>query len=68
MSEIKLKPCPFCGKKAHIIETWCSDTGHHGYYVHHTCRKFMSALRTASFDTEKEASWEWNIRLGKDGG
>ena len=68
MSEIKLKPCPFCGKEAHIIESYCKDTNFRGYYVHHTCLRFMSSLRTGSFDTEKEAAREWNTRLHKDGG
>lgn len=62
MKDIKLKPCPFCGGKASVIETYCKDTDFRGYFVHHACRNFFETLRTSSYDKEEDAINVWNER------
>lgn len=58
MSEIKLKPCPFCGRKKLTVKT-------NRYVSHVTCE---SCNLTLTRKTEKEAIQYWNKRVGNDGG
>lgn len=66
MSKVALKPCPFCGGKAMVIETYCKETDFRGYFVNHSCRVFFDPLRTSSYNTDDEAIKAWNERF-KDG-
>ena len=56
MSEIKLKPCPFCGEEAEIVE----DTNHMSFV---RCKQ--RCCRTYFFESPKVASLAWNRRAGE---
>ncbi|MDE7104660.1 MAG: Lar family restriction alleviation protein [Ruminococcus sp.] len=56
MNEIKLKPCPFCGREAILKEKVSKDEIR--YYV--LCGKCMS--KSHMFVTEKDAVDAWNRR------
>ena len=64
MENFKLKPCPFCGNEAHIIQTYCADTKFRAYHVHYTCLDFGN-IRTGSCDSEESAAYMWNKRAGE---
>ena len=59
MSEIKLKPCPFCGGKAEFTTKTNSSSQHDvGFRFVVICTKcHVCAPKT----------YEWNFRLGSDG-
>lgn len=56
MSEIKLKPCPFCGGEAEMIE----DANHMSFV-----RCEQRCCRTYFFESPKVASIAWNRRAGE---
>lgn len=64
MSEIKLKPCPFCGGKVTIMRLECLENGFVSYYVSHdgfsSCA-YEIKQRSAS-ETMQEAANKWNRR------
>lgn len=64
MSEIKLKPCPFCGGEAIIMRLESLETGFVSYYVSHNdpfnCA-FKIRQQSAS-GTMQEAANKWNRR------
>lgn len=51
----KLKPCPFCGSEALIVD---DDKEHYGVFI--ACSKCCSS--TEIFKTEDEALISWNSR------
>ncbi|MBQ7154821.1 MAG: Lar family restriction alleviation protein [Synergistaceae bacterium] len=67
MSE-KLKPCPFCGGKPHILDDlpeYC-DVEHPGYYVYCPKDSLYFGYTEAfggEFSTEREAVRAWNRRV-----
>ena len=69
MSEIKLKPCPFCGNEAEIYEPKSYINGY--YYTHGYCiRCSVCKLQfgydedyKGSFKTPEDAAEAWNTRV-----
>lgn len=59
MSNIKLKPCPFCGSAARM-------RGHIGYYVDCSNNEYFVSNTLVYFETEKEAAEAWNRRTGNE--
>ncbi len=58
MSEIKLKPCPFCGGSAELYKVWS------GYSVK-CCgneRCHMQAVPLPAYETKERAVEAWNRR------
>lgn len=55
----KLKPCPFCGNEALIVD---DDKKHYGVFI--ACSKCCSS--TEIFKTEDEALIAWNARPFED--
>lgn len=65
MSEIKLKPCPFCGGKVYIDNEDCYGYEHIDFFVH--CDNCSLQFGFASqFETEEEAAKAWNTRKPMD--
>lgn len=60
MSEVKLKPCPFCGGEAHI-QCIPHFEGKHYYGLCLTCK-----AKTLPEKTEDAAAVHWNKRLDKE--
>lgn len=64
MSEIKLKPCPFCGGKAIITRSECLENGFVNYYVSHSdifnCA--YEIRQQSASQTIQEAANKWNRR------
>lgn len=69
MSEIKLKPCPFCGGKAIIMRLECLETGFVSYYVSH--KEFSNCAyeirQQSASETMQEAANKWNRRADDEG-
>lgn len=63
MSEIELKPCPFCGGEAHLFAMETIGTGV-AYFVRCVGNKSKCAgpIRTKYCDTEERAVEVWNRR------
>lgn len=64
MSEIGLKPCPFCGGKAIIMRLESLETGFVSYYVSHN-DPFNCAYaikQQSASETIQEAADKWNRR------
>lgn len=64
MSEIKLKPCPFCGGEAIIMRLESLETGFVSYYVSHN-DPFNCAYEIRQHSasrTIQEAADKWNGR------
>lgn len=64
MSEIGLKPCPFCGGKAIIMRLESLETGFMSYYVSHN-DPFNCAYaikQQSASETIQEAANKWNRR------
>lgn len=59
----KLKPCPFCGKKA-ILAKYQEFDGGNAYQVY--CPDEVIRVHTKWFHTEKEAIEVWNRRADND--
>lgn len=59
MNEIKLKPCPFCGGKAHIQKLIAQQP----YFVECDNEFCIAGNSNASFKTEEEAAKAWNRRV-----
>ena len=64
MSEIKLKPCPFCGRKAIVMRLESLETGFVSYYVSHSdifnCA--YEIKQQSASQTMQEAANKWNRR------
>ena len=59
----ELKPCPFCGGKAELIQTKCLSNGRVLYHVFHyelKCR--TNGIQTKNMETQEEAIEAWNRR------
>lgn len=54
---IELKPCPFCGGKAHVEKNF-DET----YRFYHTCKNTQINIYKTGFKTRKEAIEAWNRR------
>lgn len=57
MSEIKLKPCPFCGRKAMEVENWKIKGG-----ILYGVRCVHCHAVTGYYEDEKDAFKAWNQR------
>lgn len=68
---IKLKPCPFCGQPAELVDS-LPDCNGNRFYVHcPTCSahfSFMPGLcvRTYTGPTPEDVAALWNRRMGVD--
>ncbi len=60
MSEIKLKPCPFCGGEARYFPFWNENPA--DYWVR--CK--ICGCETACYDTQEDAAVAWNRRAGNE--
>lgn len=59
----ELKPCPFCGDKADVIQTKCLTNDRVLYHVfHYSTRCATEGIRTINTETPEEAIDEWNWR------
>ena len=61
MSEIKLKPCPFCGGEAHID---CFTGLDRPYFPVCNNEMCIAGDTIVTFSTENEAAEAWNRRVG----
>lgn len=57
MTELKLKPCPFCGGKAFIVD---------GKMIMCVCGATMKSFNDWKPFTEQEVVERWNRRVGSD--
>ena len=68
MSEIKLKPCPFCGGKVNIMRLEHLENGFVSYYVSHSdifnCA--YEIRQQSASETMQEAADKWNRRADTD--
>ena len=62
MSEIKLKPCRYCGKEAQMNRAYSTGKKRMIYKIGHVCPKLELILFTFGFDTEEGAAESWNGR------
>ena len=62
MSEIKLKPCPFCGGEAHID---CFPGLDRPYFPVCNNEMCIACDTIVTFLTEKDAADAWNRRAGE---
>lgn len=65
MSEIKLKPCPFCGSEVIMMRLESLETGFVSYYVSHS-EPFKCAYeikQQSASGTMQEAANKWNRRV-----
>lgn len=64
LSEIELKPCPFCGKEAHIYKS-AYPNGETAYNVCclHYFGCYLENAIDADFETSDEAAEAWNGRV-----
>ncbi len=68
MNDIELKPCPFCGQPAELVDVHVPDCNGGRYYVHcPTCSSnfsFMPGLcvRTYTGRTPEDVAALWNHR------
>lgn len=64
-SEIKLKPCPFCGRKAYLKSECRQDTGKVGYWVE--CDFGFCSVNPSTYisSTKQIAVKAWNRRVAK---
>lgn len=61
MSETALKPCPFCGGEAAVMETWA-----YGYAEKHVqCKKCDISTPSVPFRQKGTAVRKWNRRVGE---
>lgn len=66
MAEIKLKPCPFCGKDAAAIKRIYSSDRYYSYEVKNVvCENCGARTMKRNWDDE-EAAADWNRRNGKE--
>lgn len=65
MGEIKLKPCPFCGRKANFVidAEYREKYEKNGNWI----KCSSCGVETPYFDTAEEAAAAWNKRAGQDG-
>lgn len=64
MSELKLKPCPFCGGEAVLMKV--TFTAGMSYYVRCGNGKCAVFPITKSYSTDDEAIEVWNMRANDD--
>jgi hypothetical protein len=69
MSAPELRPCPFCGGKARILESWLSSNcfcpsccGELGQCPGENMEQYEQAGFAAEYRTEAEAITAWNTR------
>lgn len=71
MDEIKLRPCPFCGKTPAVDVKGISDfysSSFGGFELRHACfenvrgNNLMVCMLTIKGDTKREAAERWNRR------
>ena len=59
----ELKPCPFCGGKAEVIQTKCLTNDCTLYHVfHYELRCPIDGIRTENCRSAEEAIEAWNRR------
>lgn len=58
--EKQLKPCPFCGGKPEIRDTYC----YHAFAIH--CTKCSAGIGNVGTDTLEKAVKLWNRRYNGD--
>lgn len=63
----EMKPCPFCGGKAHVIKRECLSNGYISYGISHSTFEHASCILSgqtldAVFETEEKAVAAWNER------
>ena len=60
----ELKPCPFCGGRAELIQTKCLSNGCVLYHVfHYDLKCHINCIRTENMATPEEAIEAWNMRV-----
>lgn len=59
----ELKPCPFCGGTAELIQTKCLTNGCVLYHVfHYDLKCHTNGIRTENMATQEGAIEAWNRR------
>lgn len=66
-SKEELKPCPFCGGKAHVMKKECLSNGYVSYGICHSMFEHANCVLSgqslnAVFETEEQAVAAWNMR------
>ena len=71
--ELQLKPCPFCGENARIVES--NDIPEPYYRIYHACKdnrykdmRVQITIKTCWFKYKKDAIKTWNDREDNQNG
>ncbi len=65
MVDVELKPCPFCGGEAKMLDL---RKAHLGVFYFVECRERKCQVKTRYLCTEEEAAEVWNRRAETKGG
>lgn len=68
MDNVELKPCPFCGGKAHVMKKECLSNGYVTYGIFHSTFEHADYILSgqsldAVFESSEQAIKAWNNRV-----